>query len=266
MLAEYHDVLLNVILVEENVRPACLIQICNFKESKYTDPIISTLLHEIKMEFPTLIHSYDIQGVIISKSFRGSQISTIPTMLSSYEIGKILGYPCYDYEGYDDDMDDYTIDITAQLEDTKWVNIFANRAYNIEKIKEYEKIASNANEVLKKENKWGIKINNVNVYVNKNPSISSIIKKLQSSDKLNEDENHKIQNIFYNMFSCVDEIIFDESNMTHRGIVIGILLTAKHNPVSAFYPLDKFPKQLPEVDKISDELKMELQYVLSLVT
>lgn len=263
MLHQYIDVLLNLILVENNVRPACMIQMCNYGENKYTDPIISSILHEVKLEFPALIHSYDIQGVIISKSYNGNSNPDKPSALSSPELGKILGYPCYDYAGYYEDIDEYVIDIYVQLEDERWIHLIANRCHNTEKIKEFEEIATNAYRVLKGNARLDVKIEQVRVYVNKNPSLSSIIKKLQTITKLNPDEHHKIQNIFYNMFSGDKEIKYDETNMIHRGIIIGILLTIKHDTISPFYPLSSYPDKQKEVEEISYELKKELEIIFS---
>jgi len=148
--------------------------------------------------------------------------------------------------------------------DEECVHLIANRAHNTDKIKEFEELALKAEEIFKKDNIWNIKVEKVYVGVYKNPSLSGIIKKLHSGINLDEDEHCKIQNVFYNMFIGNTTIQFDETNMIHRGIVIGILLTSKHDMISPFYPLTMFPEQHKKVNKISNGLKADLKKIFAL--
>ena len=63
------DVILNCILVNENVRPAMMVQPADYKEASHIEPKTKYIIEEIKKMFPNLLVSSDYetyQGVIIS--------------------------------------------------------------------------------------------------------------------------------------------------------------------------------------------------------
>ena len=87
------DVILNCILVNENVRPAMLVQPADYKEANHEGPKMKYIIEGIQKMFPYLIVSSqyeNYQGVIISKmNYNGKKD------ISLVEMGKLLGYPCY---------------------------------------------------------------------------------------------------------------------------------------------------------------------------
>ena len=91
-----HSILLNLILVDAEVRPAMLFQPMIFGEWTSTDPITMDCLYHIKQQFPHFIYSDNytpFQGIIISKynDYNGKH------HINSIEMGVILGYPYYNH-------------------------------------------------------------------------------------------------------------------------------------------------------------------------
>ena len=140
------DVLMNVILVNENVRPAMLIQPQDYREYDETGPITSNILLKLKEKFPKLIFSgnYELyQGIIVSKKDYNHQ------NISLQKMGKILGYPCYLDFNPESDKERYLIDIRADYNE-KSFQLLANICFNPEIISEFEIFAKNAEMVLHK--------------------------------------------------------------------------------------------------------------------
>ena len=267
MLKLHTNILLNSILVKEDIRPAFMVQTIDYGELNINEPITKSILTEIKELFPEYIYSYDQQGIIISKSYNNNPNPDDPSSLSSRDLGKILGYPCYEYNKYENEDDDtlFTISIRA-ITETKKIELFTNASENTYKLNEFEDIAKEANDAFKRNNdileEKGIKIENVEVSVKKIVSMDSIITKLSKNIELDEDDYYRIKNVFYNMdFSedfNDDFIYFDEYNPVHRGILIGILLTEKNDVLSPFYPLTDYPLHYIKVKKITAKLEKNL--------
>jgi hypothetical protein len=96
---------------------------------------------------------------------------------------------------------------------------------------------------------------------------SQIIHRLINRKKLKPIELDKIQNILFNFgFSLELQLYFMDkfqyANPVHRGILLSLLLQEKHNRLSPFYPLQKYPDADAKIAKITGEWEKELLEVL----
>ena len=248
------DVLFNLILVQENVRPAMLIQHVN-----YSQALLSVILNYIEKEFPNLILTkeyYGYQGIIVSKqSYSGQRI------LSS-TMGKILGYPYYTHFDEITEEDSYVIELIA-LTDTSRTQLLANVCNDILKLPEFEVLANLAQEVLRN---YEYEVN-ITAVVTKIPSYDSVINELLSDREIITEHIEFINNQFWNYLtdgtnSGVPELCkhIDYSNNIHRGIIIAYLLDFKNDRLSILYPLNGSTKV--HVDKMTDKLNEDLIRVL----
>jgi hypothetical protein len=194
-------IILNCILVNENVRPAMLVQPADYKEITHKCPKTKAIIEGIIKYFPNLILSTDYenyQGVIISKIDYNSKKN-----ISSKEMGKILGYPCYeDFTTIEDDKISYSIDIYVKTTQYNQIQILANKCKDETKLEEFNTLANKAGKVFaKKEYKEilnGIEVKEVCVESLLNIPTQTIINKLLSNEKLEQNELDKVQNILYN--------------------------------------------------------------------
>jgi hypothetical protein len=254
------NVLLNCILVNENVRPAMLVQPADYKEATHKDPKTNAIIEEIKHSFPKLTLSTEYenyQGVIVSKKdYNGNKT------ISSKEMGKLLGYPCYnDFDTIDDEKITYTIDIFVKTNQFHQTQIVANRCHDETKLEEFNTFAKKAEKAFaKKEYKEilnGLEVKEV--YVESSPNIptQTIINKLLKNKKLDKKELEKIQNILFNFGFSMDlqfyfMIYFQYKNPIHKGILLELLLKEKYDTLKPFWPLQNYPEQSKKVDEITE--------------
>ena len=115
---------LNSILVNENVRPAMLVQPVDYDEVTGKDPKTKIIIEEIKEIFPELLLSEDYesyQGVIISKTNYNN------IYISEKRMGKILGYPYYkDFNSINHENIFYSIDFYVKQINGRKIQLFAN--------------------------------------------------------------------------------------------------------------------------------------------
>ena len=253
------DILINLLLIENDVRPAMLIQPADYREATGSDTKTKTILMNIKKEHPTLIHSEnykgDYQGILISKkSFDDEEINL-------NKMGEILGYPCADDFGkIDQDEISYGIDLIAIYDNGSQTVIFSNVCKNNNSINEFEKIAEKAN-VLK-----GQEINRkiVEKVITEIYSIiptKLIVKKVVQNIKLNNEETDKIINILYNFgFSMELQFIYKDNfqyeNDLHKGILLALLLYELNDPISPFTPLQQYPEEDKKFYEITSKWEM----------
>ena len=126
------EILLNLILVNENIRPSMLVQPKDYREKTEKDPKTKAILNKIKSLFPNLKHSSDYetyQGIIISHNdYNGKEISL-------EKMGEILGYPCYkDFSNIDRNETIYGVDIFVRANDYDSYQLFANICKDKQKI------------------------------------------------------------------------------------------------------------------------------------
>jgi hypothetical protein len=263
-------IILNCILVNENVRPAMLVQPADYKETTHKDPITNAIIEGIIKYFPNLILSTDYenyQGVIISKiDYNGKK------NISSKEMGKILGYPCYeDFTTIEDDKINYTIDIYVKTTQYNQIQILANKCKDETKLEKFNTLVKKAEKAFaKKEYKEilnGVEVKEV--YVESLPNIptQTIINKLLSNKNLEQRELEKVQNILFNFgFSMELEfyfmIYFQYNNPIHKGILLELLLKEKHDILSPFYPLQNYPIQSKKVNELIEQWEKGLLIIL----
>jgi hypothetical protein len=265
-------IILNCILVNENVRPAMLVQPADYKERTHSDPRTNSIIEGIKTYFPNFILTTDYetyQGVIISKidyHYNGNK------NISLKEMGKILGYPCYeDFTTIDNDKISYTIDIYAKNNQNNQIQILANKCKDITKLEEFNSLANKAkNAFAKKEYSEllnGFEIKDVYVESFQNIPTQIIINKLLSNDKLEQTELDKVQNILFN-FGFSNELLFyfriyfQYNNPIHKGILLELLLKEKHDILLPFYPLQNYPTQSKKVCEIIEQWEKGLLIIL----
>lgn len=261
---------LNSILVNENVRPAMLVQPANYNEATGKDPKTKSIVEAIKKQFPTLLFSEDYktyQGVIISKTdYNGQKISL-------ERMGEILGYPCYqDFNTIDPTHISYSINVyVKQKNSNETVELFSNICKdetNIEKFKtfaEKAKIALNKKEYHDILN--GIEIDKVDVEIEKIIPTQAIINKLIDNIQLQQDELDKIQNILFNFgFSMELQLYFLEkfqyTNPIHKGILLSLLVNEVNDILTPFTPIQDYPEQSKLLDKIIEAWEKDLIDVL----
>jgi hypothetical protein len=292
--------LLNLILVRENVRHAFLLQPIDYNETTGNDPKMSSILFEIKKQFPDLIHSdnYETyQGTIISKiSYNGQ------TNIDLNKMGEILGYPCY--EGFVEitpDDETYTISVIVyiqiqnikndnsllemqnELENNQYlpllpllpIELFVNKCKDTSKIQLFNDFIEKAKHVFEKEKykqmfsqECGFIIDKIKLNVEKNITIQCLINKLVANDTLDKNEKNEILNILYNLsFSNEFQDYFEDNfqyyNSIHIGILLGLLLYFKNDPLLAFVPLQKYPTQNKMVIQITKEWETDLMTLLN---
>jgi hypothetical protein len=265
-------IILNCILVNENVRPAMLVQPADYKERTHSDPRTNSIIEGIKTYFPNFILTTDYetyQGVIISKidyDYNGNK------NISLKEMGKILGYPCYeDFTTIDNDKISYTIEIYAKNNQNNQIQILANKCKDITKLEEFNSLANKAkNAFTKKEYSEllnGFEIKDVYVESFQNIPTQIIINKLLSNDKLEQTELDKVQNILFN-FGFSNELLFyfmiyfQYNNPIHKGILLELLLKEKHDILLPFYPLQNYPTQSKKVCEIIEQWEKGLLIIL----
>ena len=259
---------LNAILVNEGVRTAMLIQPPDYNERSGTDKKTLSIVNKIKKQFPDLVSSdnYEIyQGTIISKEPYDNKVISLGNM------GKILGYPCFnDYETLNREEPLYHLQLVVSYND-KEIQLINNVCKDKKTVEKFKLLSTNAFSALTNEKYKGvldaIKIHKINrVYVNIQDIIPTqhIINKLITKKKLLDEEIRALIDVLYNMgFSdTLLEYDFQYSNPIHKGILLDLLVKSKYDVLSPFYPLQKYPKQQDEVDKITFKLENALLDIL----
>jgi len=240
MLSIAFEDILSLILVKENIRPACL-----FQPTVTAITTIFSVLSEIKSTFPTLIHSNDYtiyQGTIISKkNYNGRR------NITTEEMGKILGYPYYkEFNTLDRSKLYYTIDVIATLKNEHKYYILTNVCPDKSKLIKFTKFAEKAKRAFEKEKYKPLIGENyvvsVDVVVKEEIPTQFIITKLIQNQELTKEETDKIMNILYNFgFTIKLQLYFIEyfqyNNPVHRGILLTLLLREINDNMTPFFPL-----------------------------
>jgi len=266
--------LLNSILVNENVRPAMLIQPADYNEATGKDPKTKSIVEAIKQQFPKLLSSEDYQtyqGVILSKSdYNGQEISL-------ERMGEILGYPCYqDFnQTHPEEEVAYSISVYAKqangpnitLFNGPNITLFANVCKDQSALEQFKRFAEEAKLALDKEEYKGqlegMAIDNVDVEITETIPVQVLIARIIENKKLEQSELDKIQNILFNLgFSPELQLYFMDhfqyTNPIHKGILLDLIVRFKNNPLLAFAPLQDYPKQDKEVGEITQALEKDL--------
>lgn len=220
--------LINVILVNEKVRPAVYIE-------------DGSIIKSIKKLFPNLIYENYAGGYIVSKQ----KYANI-RKLTANNFGKILGYPCYaDFENLNRDIPYYGIEIRVNYDNNKTVQLFANVCKDTKNLNKFRSIAKKAEKVFQKdEYKEMIKptiINSIYVDTEIDIPVPYLIDCLTNKNKLSKIEKSKITDYLYNIgTSKIANYDFQYNNKIHKGIVIELLLREYYGIISNQYLSLKF--------------------------
>ena len=264
------EIVLNSILVNEDVRPAMLVQPANYNEATRKDPKTNSIIEAITVHFPNLSFSEDYniyQGVIISKTnYNGQEISL-------ERMGEILGYPCYkDFNTIDPTHISYSINVyVKQKNSNETIELFSNICKDETNIEDFKTFAYNAKIALNKKEYQdmlnGIEIDKVDIEIEKIIPTQAIINKLINNIQLQQDELDKIQNILFNFgFSMELQLYFLEkfqyTNPIHKGILLGLLVNEVNDTLSPFTPLHNYPEQKKNVYKIIETWEKDIIDIL----
>lgn len=261
--------LLNLVLVNENVRPAFLFQPIDFGESSPDGEKSKKILNYAKTYLPNLTFLETYQGVLIYKEktlLDDKQIS-LDKQISSEEMGRILGYPCYKESPNDSSIETvYAVDVNVKIKNdfnVTYIQLFGNMCKDYSPYQtQYEDFAKEAKNTFAKFPY--LNVVDVFIEVTKYPSLNSIIDKLIRFDTIDADDKTMIGNTFYNAcFPNLDSIHFEEDNPIHRGILVGILLKEKHCLLEPFFPLKPDSVEYKEVSNISKRLEDDIIDVLN---
>jgi hypothetical protein len=259
---EIANILLNAILVNEGVRPAMLIQPADYSERTGKDKKTSSFVSKIKKLFPALQSSdtYDIyQGTIISKKSYDGKVISLGKM------GEILGYPCYaDFETLNRDEPLFNVKLVVSFGNEE-IELFNNICKDKKAANAVNKaLSKKAFEALTNVKYKGIldelkikKIDKVFVDIETIIPTQHIINKLISKKKIVSEELDVIRSVFYNagFTERLSAYEFQFDNPIHIGILLDVLVKEKYDLLSPFYPLQNYPKQSGEVDRITTELE-----------
>lgn len=248
------DVELNLILVQENVRPAMLIQPADYKEATGKDPQTKSILNSIRDRYPDLILSeqYETyQGIIVAKqSYEGQDISL-------ERMGEILGYPCF-REFHQTPL--YSIHVNVHLGGI--VELFANGSTS-DSIEAFQAFAEKATPILQSRFKT---FQRIEIVVYPIVPTQTVIDHLLEEKELTVSELDHLQNVLFNFgfslefqFYVMDHVQFH--NPVHRGILLSLLVREKNDTLSPFFPLQQFPTQRKEVDDITVAWEKDLMYL-----
>jgi hypothetical protein len=254
------SILVNAILVQNNLRPAFLVQPINYNEytiekREKTNQILSELLEQ----FPELLHTECSSGIIISKqSYKTEIIST------SARLGEILGYPSakdFEYIINNPDDPDATINIYINtVTESQPIHILANRCKieNIERDQQYfQNIVSEFAKISE------IKLI---VQIDYTIPIKSLINKLLNNDELTSKDTFEVSNYIWNIgMDKLNEYPFDYTNPLHKGIVLTLLSYCDNDLVSPFYPLQQYPNEMNKVEETTKNWENELLRILGSV-
>jgi hypothetical protein len=237
-----HSLIINLLLVENEIRPALLVQPVDYGESVGSDKITKSILIKIKKWFPRLIHSEKYsgiyQGIIISKK------SYNDNTIHSNEMGKILGYPCYkDFDLIDREEEHFSLCIYVYLKDGQAINVLVNVCQDISLKPEFELLAEKIVTFLVSHNLYRKIISNVGVVVESIALLTRIIDNVKNNMKFDKDA---VLDVIYNLgfsnelqFVCSRVFAFD--NEHHRGILLALLLMDKNFILDSFVPLLNYP-------------------------
>ena len=241
------DVLINILLVKNNIRPAMMVQHADYEEQNIYEPKTKNILQYIQNNFSEMYIIYNLQGAIISKE------NIYETSINTDNIGIILGYPCaiqWITEYNTLNISHYTINFCAISKDDEQIILFSNICFiEIELIKlEFLKIVEHANTILSTNNEL---CNLVKIfYITYSQIIDEtiLIDKLKTKSILLENELSALKNIIWNFgfIKIIDHIEKNNSfiqynNSIHCGIIISLLIQSKYKPYAVFFPLYEYP-------------------------
>ena len=257
-------ILINATLVQNDIRPAYLLQSINFGEYNIENREKTNLiLDDLKNKFPDLLQTECNQGIILSKK------QYLNENITDERLGEILGYPsCKEFKYITEHPDEkYTIfELYVKNKNTyENIQLFANccKQENIDRDRKiFENMASCGNKLFNSKNIES----RIVVVEEESIPIKSIINKLLNNELLNIKEKFEVNNNIWNLgMEKLNEYPFDFSNPIHKGIVLTLLSYCDNTPISAFYPLQTYPNEMEKSDKITAKWENEMLRILGAV-
>jgi hypothetical protein len=222
------DIILNLILVVEDIRPAVLIE---NEKKKY--------MKIIQKYYPDLCYSDFGFNFIVSKNkYNKSDITSDETL------GLILGYPCAEeFHETLKDFGKYGIHVNVEFTDNNTFEnnqIFGNAAINLDKLHIFLEFAKLAEDVLKNNNIVGHLINKVYVEYKYDFSTRKIVDMIKNNniydDKLKDRITNELLNIGFS--DELSSFNFDFTNMFHKAILLSLITYLINDPLEKFYPYE----------------------------
>lgn len=256
------DEYMNCLLVQNNVRPAFLIQPADYDEATNKDPITASKVAAISTFFPTLTISI-IRGepLVAKRAYEEKDIQT------SQNMGDILGYQCaaeYDYIQTHRDEPSVVIQFIVKFKNGNEKQLMANVCRDDRTFADSVALATRIDEVLKADPL--LSIESVTAEKQVIVPIKSILSKLIRSEDLTIDDEHVLRNHIGNLIFNDDGRLFryeyEFKNPVHRGILISLLSYIDNDPMEPFYPL-QYHEEHRAVDKKVLEWGAELLRVLN---
>ena len=254
------SILINATLVQNDIRPAFLVQPINYNEYSFEKrERTNQILKELLEQFPELLQTECSSGIIISKQSYSTEIIS-----TSARLGEILGYPsAKDFEyiiNYPDEPD-ATINIYINtITESHPIHILANRCKieNIERDQQY--FQNMVSEFAK------ISEIKLIVQIDYTIPIKSLINKLLNNDELTCKDTFEVSNYIWNIgMDKLNEYPFDYTNPIHKGIVLTLLSYLNNDLVSPFYPLQQYPNEMNKVEETTKNWENELLRILGSV-
>lgn len=237
---------INCYLVENEVRPACLIQFIDYGETSKNDNKSKNILNLLAQHFPTLHHLNTNQGMLISKlQLAESDVDT------NTKLGNSLGYLCSDtFDRIKESPQTYFYEYYIILNDknnTK-ISLFSFMCPSAQTKDARDKFI-NIERVLQPMITTGI-IKTVKIKILRKPSIDYLISKLYSSSIVTDDDASDILEVLMNfgftkcsgnMDNGNDVLNFDSP--FHKGIIISLLNFIKTEIFNTLLQINETDKQ-----------------------
>ncbi len=262
---------MNAVLVQNNGRPAFMIQPPDYNETTAKDTITKRKLDNIKIHFPDLYQLKTGQGIIISKNKLDSK-----SIKTQGDIGKILGYHCYKYykKVQNPNIERITYEIIVKLKNKKSLiqysthhQLFAEVCLNRSSYKKRLQDKNTIESILRSDKLLGNLIDSVELIETVEISPNMLLLKLQNKETIDENTMDQLINYFWNLdFSqkLLHIIRYtDMKNDFNRGIICTLLSYYINDPVEPFYPLYNFPDQQPDVHKKIQDFSKSLIHLLT---
>ena len=250
---------MGAVLVNSNVRNAMMIQCIDYGEKTENGPITHNKLSNLLKYFPDLKHSVVYQGVILSKT------QYTDDEVTSANIGEILGYPCQgelDWIISHPNEESFAMSLVAILNSDELVHILDNRCRDMTNLTKMNELKFKAYCVLQNDELFGSMVREVRVEVSKNIPIKSLISNILSGN-VDEYDKSEINNYIWNLgFEKIGDYNFDYSNQIHVGILLTLLTYCDNNPLSPFFPLQRFPEDV-KVNELTIKWETELLQILN---
>ena len=261
---------INCYLIQNNVRDGYLIQAVNYIDGKsvtinnYQKFVDDEKLKLIAEYFPHLNISIlpGGQEILITKN-----IYNISDIKTSYQIGKILGFPCPrdNLKNVGTYNSSYSFSINVYIKN-KVIQLIAFVCLNKDKyLPKAELLKNNIKQILKQSEFKSI-IKDVKLIITHNFSIDDLIKKLlNNKSKFSDEEKSQINEYIYNIGLRNIKLYkyLNYNNLIHRGILIALLSINKNNILSPFFPLQNYPEQYKEVLNIENLWNKHLIKILT---